>query len=105
MAQLFFFRRQALAALLSNHCCFSGLKLRGSGTIRSPDPPGAALLDHLIGPCEERRWDHQAERFRGLEVDDQHLWYIDLFRNQTTRVALPDGRASDNLMHRETLFL
>jgi len=67
--------------------------------------PVGLLLDNLIRPRQQRRRDRQAERFRGLEVDDQHLWYIDLVRNQTTRVALPDGRASDNLMHRETLFL
>ena len=67
--------------------------------------PVGLLLDNLIRPRQQRRRDRQAERFRGLEVDDQHLWDIDLVRNQTTRVALPDGRASDNLMHRETLFL
>src|SRR5262249_15453127 len=30
-----------------------------------------ALLDHLIRPGQQRRWDGQPERLRGLEVDDQ----------------------------------
>jgi hypothetical protein len=29
------------------------------------------LLDHLIRPSEQRRWDRQAEGFGGLEVDHQ----------------------------------
>ena len=29
------------------------------------------LLDHLIRPLQERRWDRQAEGLGGLEVDDQ----------------------------------
>ena len=28
-------------------------------------------LDHLVGDCEHARWDVQAERFGGLEVDHQ----------------------------------
>src|SRR5215475_4386961 len=32
---------------------------------------GAPLFDHLIGPCEERRWNRQAECLGGLQVDDQ----------------------------------
>src|SRR5713101_555337 len=31
----------------------------------------ARLLDHLVGPLQERRRDRQAEGLRGLEVDDQ----------------------------------
>ena len=29
------------------------------------------LLDHLIGPLQERRRYREAERLRGLQVDDQ----------------------------------
>jgi hypothetical protein len=29
-----------------------------------------ALFDHLVRPLQEGRWDGQAERLRGLEVDD-----------------------------------
>ena len=31
---------------------------------------GGGSLDHLIGPQQQRRRDREAERFRGLEVDD-----------------------------------
>src|SRR6185437_15787353 len=31
----------------------------------------ATSLDHLIGAAEQHRWHFQAERFRGLEIDDQ----------------------------------
>jgi hypothetical protein len=31
----------------------------------------ANLLDHLVRPPEQRRRDRQAERLRGLEVDDE----------------------------------
>ena len=30
-----------------------------------------SLFDHLVGLHQDRRWDRQAERFRGLEVNDQ----------------------------------
>ena len=31
----------------------------------------APLLDHLVGPEEERRGDRHAERLRRLQIDDQ----------------------------------
>src|SRR5215470_15841405 len=31
----------------------------------------APLLDHLIGPCQQRRRNGQAQSLRGLEVDDE----------------------------------
>src|SRR3989454_2431620 len=34
-------------------------------------PPYISLLDHLVGPGEQRRWDRHAQRFGRLEVDDQ----------------------------------
>ena len=32
---------------------------------------GGPSFDHLIRPLEKRRWDRQAERLGGLEVDDE----------------------------------
>src|SRR5437867_10329118 len=34
-------------------------------------PPYISLLDHLVGPGEQRRWDRHAQRFGRLEADDQ----------------------------------
>jgi len=34
------------------------------------------LLDHLVGAAEERKWDGEAERSRGLQVDKK----LDLLR-------------------------
>ena len=36
-----------------------------------PNPDGPSLLNHLIRLGEKRQWDFEAERFRGLEVDDK----------------------------------
>jgi hypothetical protein len=40
---------------------------------------GRASLDHLVGPCEQYRRYIQADRFCGLEVDDQFElgWLLD----------------------------
>jgi hypothetical protein len=32
---------------------------------------GASLVDHLVGPCEQRFWDGESERLGSLEVDHQ----------------------------------
>ena len=51
--------------------------LRGCGRVaQKPQRPAArespaASFDHLVGASEERRWDRQAERFGGGEVDDE----------------------------------
>ena len=37
-------------------------------------PVGGALLDHLVGKVEHARWDSEAERVSGLEVDDQRVF-------------------------------
>jgi hypothetical protein len=34
-----------------------------------PEADITVLFDHLVGAREERGWDSEAERFRGLEVD------------------------------------
>ena len=36
----------------------------------------ASLFDHLVGAAEQRERERDAERFRGLEVDDK----LDLYR-------------------------
>jgi hypothetical protein len=47
---------------------------------------GIGLLNHLIRPLQERRWDRQAERPGGLEVDDQ-LEFRRLLDWQVARVG------------------
>jgi hypothetical protein len=48
----------------------------------------ADLLDHLIGTCEERRRERQAERLRSLEVNDQ-LKPGRLLNRQISRLLAP----------------
>jgi hypothetical protein len=33
--------------------------------------PQQKSLNHLVGECEQHRWNFQNERFRSLQVDDQ----------------------------------
>src|SRR5258706_1082270 len=42
---------------------------RRIATVRKPMRPGS--FDDLVGAGEDRWWDRQAERLRGLEIDDQ----------------------------------
>src|SRR5687768_15533096 len=46
---------------------------RCRGSLRAAPMTSRACgsLDHLIGPRQQRRRDGEAERFRGLEVDDE----------------------------------
>ena len=48
----------------------------------------AALFDHLVSQREERRWNCETERPRGLEVDDQleARWLLD---RQVRRLLAP----------------
>jgi PAS domain-containing protein len=46
----------------------AGHRIEHFETVRVTKEP---LLDHLIGPLQERRRDRQAEGFGGFEVDDQ----------------------------------
>ena len=45
------------------------LKSANSGCEQSQQ--GSSLFDHLVGAGEQRRWDVEAERLGGLEVDHQ----------------------------------
>jgi hypothetical protein len=49
----------------------------------------AALVDHLVGLGKERRWDFEAERLGGFQVDDQFV-----FR----RCLEPAGRPASRLL-------
>jgi hypothetical protein len=44
-----------------------------NGRLEKQTWPGAAILslfDHIVGASEQRRWDGQTERLRGLEIDN-----------------------------------
>ena len=43
------------------------------------------LFDHLVGASEESRWDVEAKRLRGLEVDDAPL--LPVFGMKPSKVA------------------
>jgi hypothetical protein len=51
----------------------SGPAARSAGAAAfDPKPPCRdPLFDHLVGDCDQRRWHSEAERLRGLEVDDK----------------------------------
>ncbi len=50
-----------------------------------------ALIDHLVGACKHRHWYVEAERFRGLEVDDQLVLGRRLYRQVGGLLALEDA--------------
>ena len=45
----------------------------------------ASLFDHLVGTADQRDWDGEAERFGGLDVDDQ-LDFGGLLDGQVSRL-------------------
>ena len=49
------------------------------------------LLDHLVGGCQQRFWDGEAERLDGLEVDHQLEFGWHLHREVGGLLALEDA--------------
>src|SRR5262245_12512593 len=50
-----------------------------------------SLFDNLIGACKHRRWHGKAERFGGLEVDDQFVLGRRLNRHVSRLLAPEDA--------------
>ena len=79
----------------------SAIKLRSDASCQSrPNAPQqkAPLFDHLVGNSEERRRHGEAERLRGLEIDDQiefgrlHEWQITVSKFWRRRFQPADAR-------------
>ena len=52
-------------------------------TCREQSQQTASLFDHLVGAGEQRWWNLEAERLRGLEIDEQLEPCRLLYRNFT----------------------
>src|SRR6516164_6734858 len=51
---------------------FSGFIL-AQGKFHFEPPSCFTLFDHLVGTREQRWWDFEAQRFRGLEIDNEFV--------------------------------
>src|SRR6266511_5621230 len=80
--------QNAVSLFMATFPCFA-LDARGHGQGRRVKP--AASFDHLVGAGEECRGNVEAERFGGLEVDNQFVFGRLLHRKIGRLLALDDA--------------